>query len=149
MPKTVKKNPSNGNTEIVILLHGFGRTKSVMSNIETALSSRGLSVLNWNYNSITKSVTEIAEDLNDVLLNMAKEYSQFSFVTHSLGGIVLRRMIKLYPIHNIRKIVMITPPNQGASLARVASGILKLIGCIPLKPIKIISKGALSLTLLP
>lgn len=136
----------NKRNDCVILLHGFARTKSVMNKIQNALSDNGFSVINWSYNSITKNISAIAEDLNDMLKAKAEEFSQFSFVTHSLGGIVLRRLLKKYPGHKIRKVVMIAPPNQGASLARIANGLLTLINCIPLKPVKIIAKGALLLT---
>lgn len=132
--------------ECVILLHGLGRTKEVMNKIYKALEETDFDLINLSYNSITKDISSIADNLNELLISKKDEYQKFSFVTHSLGGIVLRRMLKKHPKHNIRKIVMIAPPNNGAALARILSGAVQLLGVIPYKPLQAITEKALSFT---
>jgi triacylglycerol lipase len=41
------------------------------------------------------------------------------FVTHSMGGILVRYYLKNYPMENLGKVVMIAPPNQGTELAEL------------------------------
>ncbi len=38
------------------------------------------------------------------------------FVTHSMGGILVRYYLKNYPMENLGKVVMIAQPNQGTEV---------------------------------
>ena len=39
-----------------------------------------------------------------------------SFVTHSLGGILVRQFYKNHPSANVKKVVMLGPPNKGSEI---------------------------------
>ncbi len=105
------------NSNCVILLHGLGRLKSSMGKLEQAFINAGFDVVNWSYPSTKLNITNIAYKLYDVV-KMNSGYSNVYFVTHSLGGIVVRRMMKIFKIKNLDGIVMIAPPNNASVFAR-------------------------------
>lgn len=109
--------------EFLVCIHGFMRTYRVMSRIEKAFEKSGWEVLNWDYPSRDKRIEEHAEDLVVILNEIACERpgEPIHFVTHSLGGIIVRAALN-HPNcpkeAKIGKAVLIAPPNQGAIFAR-------------------------------
>jgi len=104
--------------ECVILLHGLARSNSSMKKIEDSLQSHGYEVINVDYPS-TEYPIEILSDkiLNEIIEEYSKaSMSKVHFVTHSLGGIVLRYYLKHHKLPNLGRTVMISPPNQGTEL---------------------------------
>lgn len=101
--------------EIIFLLHGIGKGRTDMLAMQSMLRRAGFEVVNWRYPSTQNSLDELAELLNQQVLH----YAQFrvSFVTHSMGGIVVRTYLNKYKPANVGRLVMIAPPNQGAYLA--------------------------------
>ncbi|MCP4763186.1 MAG: alpha/beta hydrolase [archaeon] len=106
------------NLNCVILIHGLGRLKSSMTKLEKAFTNAGFDVVNWSYSSTKLNITDIAHKLYDVVKTNSENYSNVYFVTHSLGGIVVRRMMAIYKINNLGGIVMIAPPNNSSAFAR-------------------------------
>jgi pimeloyl-ACP methyl ester carboxylesterase len=101
--------------EIVFLIHGIGKGRTDMLSMQSMLRRQGFEVLNWHYPSTRLTLDEIAELLNQQL----EHYSDYkvSFVTHSMGGIVVRTYMNKYKPENVGRFIMIAPPNQGAYLA--------------------------------
>jgi triacylglycerol lipase len=99
----------------VILLHGIGRTAYSMRWLQWRLKWSGFDVLNLAYPSKKLNLEGCADFLHETL----KSYSSasFSFVTHSMGGIVLRKYIEKYGDNRIHRIVMLGVPNQGSYVA--------------------------------
>ena len=110
---------------VVVLVHGLMRTRGSMKPLEAKLMEGACDeVLRFSYASTRASIADHAQALRDVLEEMP-DNTQFSFVGHSMGNIVVRHMLgdlqKDDPtglLSRFRSMVMLGPPNQGAAIAR-------------------------------
>jgi hypothetical protein len=112
----------------VILIHGLGRFKGSMENLALAFRNKMFDVVNFSYLSLAIDISEAAKKLNEVVCMNASGKKSVHLVSHSLGGIVVRRMMKLFGDEKIGAVVMIAPPNNGSSLAKHVTGIANILG---------------------
>ena len=121
---------------LVVLLHGMGRTPHSLAGMRKGLEERGWTVATMTYPSLRRSLEDHAAQL-ERWLDRLEGVDEVHFVTHSLGGIVLRataggadgRGIHSVPAAaanpgepwrgrlRIGNAVMIAPPSRGATLA--------------------------------
>lgn len=102
-------------TECVILLHGLARSAHSMDKIAQRLTDEGYRVLNIDYPSRAYSIEELAEQtITDALAQCGD--LPVSFVTHSMGGILVRQFLSNHSIENLNKVVMLGPPNKGTEI---------------------------------
>jgi len=117
---------STQHEHIVMLVHGLGRSSSAFAAMEDAIRQAGHATANINYPSTRQGISAHAEDIARIIQSFEGVRSM-SFVTHSLGALVIRdllaRDVAWREKIDVRRIVMIAPPNQGSQLARRLSAI--------------------------
>jgi hypothetical protein len=106
---------------LVLLLHGLARDRTVWEPMQRALLEAGYDVAALAYPSTRRSISEHAAQLSELLGNL-DGLTQVSFVTHSLGALVVRAAMQndvawmdRLPPH---RVVMLAPPSRGSSLAQ-------------------------------
>jgi len=79
----------------VLLVHGFGGTKSSWSVIAQALSDRGIMVDTITYSPLGNSVEQLADELVDAVEMTLSQTGadKVHMVGHSLGGVVIAQAI--------------------------------------------------------
>ena len=109
--------------KVLVCIHGFMRTHRNMARFEKAFLKEGWVVFNYDYPSRSEKIQTLGEDLALALKKLSEQHpeKEIHFITHSLGGLLLRSAMqeKEFPqIAKEGKAVLIAPPNQGSCFAR-------------------------------
>lgn len=112
-PPIAPPRPSAGN---VVLLHGLARGGASMARVAGALRAAGYRVCTVDYPSRRYPVEELAARhvAPAVAACFPGDAGTVHFVTHSLGGIVVRSLARGRPPFAIGRVVMLGPPNRGS-----------------------------------
>lgn len=115
LPQPLLAAPSKG---CVVLLHGLMRSARAMSPLEIATKEAGYYTVNIDYDSLKAPIEELAPQAIDQGLAECRQHHKqpIHFITHSLGGILLRYYLTKQQIPELGNSVMIAPPNGGSQV---------------------------------
>lgn len=120
---SIKRISLKNDGDYVILIPGLLLGPRSMNKIHNFLNNYGYQVLPLNCSIKKHSVQVLANSFlkNFIIKNCLNKKRKIHFITHSIGGIVVRKYLEDNHSLNIGKVVMLAPPNRGSEIMTLFS----------------------------
>jgi triacylglycerol lipase len=119
MTSTTTVESPTRDAEVVLLLHGLLRGRSSLRALQRAFEGAAMRCECWAYASSRRGIQSHVRALaRRCALLRDQGAERIHFVTHSLGGLIVRGLLQLedHPPY-IGRVVQIAPPNNGSEIA--------------------------------
>lgn len=109
--------PHPEDAESVIVVHGLGRTSASMAILVSRLRNAGFRVVSFSYPSTSEPMEALVDRLRAEVQECCGDQAEtVHFVTHSMGGVLVRSFLSQGAQAHRGRIVMLSPPSQGSEL---------------------------------
>ena len=111
----------NPKLDYVVIVHGLGFSKFFFFKIVKALETKGYKVVYFKYPTRKFTLDILVSEFlgKEIKHKCPDKKKKIHFVSHSFGGIMIRKYLEANPSLRTGRVVMIAPPNHGSEIVDI------------------------------